>query len=173
MNTRLPWKHSFSDFNQTCNFLDRFSNNPETSNSVKIRLVAEELFHAHGTTWQGQQSLSAMLRTSLKSAWVSVMSIHHICGRAYLQLLKRRATFSWTHTMAWFQSAHAYSPELRQRSLLSPDAIATLQTDISVPPYVLRFIFRSQQLYKCNIHNHSSSSPEGQGSIVDPSLRYV
>ena len=142
--------------NQTCNFLDRFSNNPETSNSAKIRLVGEELFHAHGKTWQGQQLFFAMLRTSLKSAWVSVMSIHHICGRAYLQLLKRRATFSWTHTMARFQSANAFSPELRQRSLQSPDAIATLQTDISVPPYALRFIFRNQQLYKRNNHNHSS-----------------
>jgi hypothetical protein len=39
-----------SDFNETTNFLERFSKNTQISNFMKIRLVGAELFHADGQT---------------------------------------------------------------------------------------------------------------------------
>ena len=44
-----------------------FSKNTRTSNFVKIRRVATELFRADGQTWRRQQSLSAVLRTRVNS----------------------------------------------------------------------------------------------------------
>ena len=52
MCKRLHVKYQlfFSDFNENCNFLDRFSKRAHMSRFMKISPVRAELFHADGRT---------------------------------------------------------------------------------------------------------------------------
>jgi len=61
-----------SDFNETLNFLDRFSKNPQITNFMKISLVGAELFHTDRHN-EDNSRFFTILRTRLKGHCVEKM----------------------------------------------------------------------------------------------------
>ena len=56
-----------SDFNKNLNFLDRFSENTQISNFMKIRPVEAELFHANGQMDRHDEANSRFFRNFEKT----------------------------------------------------------------------------------------------------------